>query len=229
MLQDFGTDVWIADGPVVVGGGGFRYPTRMAVMRLADGELVVWSPVSLSPELRQAVDGLGPVGFIIPPNALHHSFVGEWQSAYPHAKTLAPPKLAEKRTDLRFDGALTATAPSSWEGQIDLVVFENAIASEAILFHRPSGTAVFTDLLQNLPEGWYHGWRALVARLDLMTGPVAEVPRKFRLATRDRTAARASLAEVLEWPTERILMAHGRPILTDARQHLRRAFSWLTR
>ena len=229
MLQDFGTDIWIADGPVVVGGGGFRYPTRMAVMRLADGELVIWSPVSLSLELRQAVGRLGPVGFIIPPNALHHSFVGEWQEAYPHAKTLAPPTLAEKRTDLRFDGGVAATAPSSWEGQIDLIIFENAIASEAVLFHYPSGTAIFTDLLQNLPEDWYHGWRALVARLDLMTGPVAEVPRKFRLATTDRNAARASLAKVLEWPTDRILMAHGRPILTDARQHLRRAFSWLTR
>lgn len=229
MLKDFGTDIWIAEGPVVVGAAGFCYPTRMAVMRLTSGDLVVWSPVSLSPELRQAVDELGPIGFIIPPNALHHSFVGEWQAAYPHATTLAPPNLADKRTDLRFDGALSTAVPSSWAEQIDLVIFENAIASEAILFHCPSCTAIFTDLLQNLPEDWYHGWRAIVARFDLMTGPVAEVPRKFRMATRDRSAARKAIATVLAWPTKRVLMAHGQPILVDAQQHLHRAFSWLTR
>src|SRR5690606_40604986 len=102
MLTEFGPEIWIADGPVVIGGAGFHYPTRMAVIRLTDGTLLAWSPTALTAELREAVDGLGRVGFILPPNSLHHTFLGEWQAAYPDAVVLAPPGLREKRTDIRF-------------------------------------------------------------------------------------------------------------------------------
>ncbi len=37
------------------------------------------------------------------------------------------------------------------------------------------------------------GWRALVAKLDLMTGGEHSVPRKFRIAFTNRRAARDSL------------------------------------
>ena len=50
---------------------------------------------------------------------------------------------------------------------------------------------MFTDLLQQMPQGWYKGWRSLVARLYLMTGPRPQVPRKFRLAFTGRAQARA--------------------------------------
>uniref|UniRef100_UPI0019544AF1 hypothetical protein n=1 Tax=Klebsiella pneumoniae TaxID=573 RepID=UPI0019544AF1 len=38
MLKQFGQDIWIADGADVVV-AGFHYPTRMAVIRLANGHL----------------------------------------------------------------------------------------------------------------------------------------------------------------------------------------------
>ena len=65
MLKPFGPDIWIAEGPVVSAYLGFRYPTRMAVIRLpnaegGDGGLFIWSPVALTDELRAAVEALGP-------------------------------------------------------------------------------------------------------------------------------------------------------------------------
>jgi hypothetical protein len=89
-----------------------------------------------------------------------------------------------------------------------------------------SGTVLFTDLLQQTPKNT--GWRALVARLDLMTGPEPQVPRKFRLAFTDRRAARAALQRILAWPARKVLMAHGTPVEKDAQEFLRRAFAWLT-
>ena len=38
MLQPFATGIWIADGPEVDAMLGFRYPTRMAVIRLTGGK-----------------------------------------------------------------------------------------------------------------------------------------------------------------------------------------------
>src|SRR5215468_1137491 len=110
MLERFGAQIWIADGgeTAVI---GFRYPTRMALVRLTDGGLFVWSPVALSPALRTEVDALGEVRVIVAPNSLHHLFLAEWKSAYPAAKLIAAPGLAEKRKDLAFDGEL-ADAPA---------------------------------------------------------------------------------------------------------------------
>jgi hypothetical protein len=92
-----------------------------------------------------------------------------------------------------------------------------------------SRTVLFTDLLQQLPESSFSGWRTLVAKLDLIVGPEPSVPRKFRIAFTNRHAARQSLERILAWPAERVLMAHGTPVENDAAAFLRRAFGWLMR
>lgn len=227
MLQLFGPDIWIADGPVVVAAAGFHYPTRMAVLRLGDGGLVVWSPVELSPALRAAVDALGPVRFLAPPNVLHDSFLAQWRDAYPEAAIFAPPGLRARRPDIGFAGDFASGAVVAWAGEIEHVVLRNALASEVVFFHRASGTAIFTDLLQRFPSGWFRGWRALVARLDLMVEREPSVPRKFRLAFTDKAATRVALEQILNWPVEKVLMAHGEPVTRDGAAFLRRAFDWL--
>ena len=55
-----------------------------------------------------------------------------------------------------------------------------------VFFHLKSGTVLFTDLIQQLPASLFSGWRALVAKLDLMVGPEPSVPRKFRVAFTNR-------------------------------------------
>lgn len=109
-----------------------------------------------------------------------------------------------------------------------MIVRGSRITQEVVFFHRASGTAIFTDLIQQFPRGWFKGWRALVARLDLMTEAEPAVPRKFRIAFSDRPAARASLRRILQWPTTKVLMAHGAPVERDGQAFLARAFRWLS-
>ena len=218
--------VWTALGPHL-STLGFHYPTRMVVIRLADGGLFVWSPIALTPDLQSAVDALGPVQHLVAPNTLHHMSLGDWQAAYPQARTYGAPGLPAKRSDLAFDTTLTDRPCPDWAGQIDqCVITGNAITTEVVFFHRASATVLFTDLIQHFPRDWFRGWRALIARLDLMTAPEPSVPRKFRLAFRNRAAARDALATITHWPADRLVMAHGAPVM-DARGVIRRAFSWL--
>jgi Domain of unknown function (DUF4336) len=105
MLKEFGQEIWTADGPDVAV-VGFRYPTRMAAVRLSDGSLFIWSPIQLTASLRAAVDALGPVQHIVAPNSLHHLFLPVWKHAYPGAKVYAPPGLRKKRADIIFDADL---------------------------------------------------------------------------------------------------------------------------
>jgi Domain of unknown function (DUF4336) len=228
MLKQFGPEVWIADGPDAVV-AGFHYPTRMAVIRLSEGRLFIWSPIQLTDVLRAEVDALGQAEHIIAPNSLHHLFLLEWKSAYPGAKVYAPPGLRKKRKDIVFDADLGNAPSPDWAAEIDQVLMQgNLITTEVVFFHAKSGTVLFTDLLQQLPVSSFSGWRSLVAKLDLMTGPEPSVPRKFRVAFTNRRAARDSLRRIFAWPAEKVLMAHGTPVEQDTPAFLRRAFGWLT-
>ena len=223
-----GRGLWLADGAVCEV-AGFRYPTRMAVVRLADGGLWLWSPVAMSRALRTAVDALGPVRHIVAPNHLHHLALAEWQEAYPAARTYAPSGLRKKRADLRFDADLAEGVTFDWAEEVGFVVVEgNLITTEVVFFHQESGTVLFTDLIQQFPDGWFRGWRAVVARLDLMTGREARVPRKFRLAFVNRGKARLAVQRILGWPIRNVVMAHGAPVFGRGDTAVRRAFAWLT-
>lgn len=227
MLQPFGEEIWLAEGPTTAV-AGFRYPTRMAVIRLAGGALFIWSPVSLSQDLRAAVDALGDVRYLIAPNSLHHLFLGEWRRAYPDARFYAPPGLRERRKDLDFDGDLDDAPAPEWSEEIDQVpVRGNLITTEVVFFHRKSGTVLFTDLIQHFSPTWFTGWRAIVARLDRMTAPQPEVPQKFRNAFVNRRAARAGLRRILAWPAKKVLMAHAVPVEDDGQAFIARTFRWL--
>ncbi len=206
---------------------GFHYGIRMVVIRLEDGGLFVWSPIPLSNALRVKVDALGAIRHIVAPNAFHHLYLGEWQAAYPEALVYAPPGLRKKRKDIRFDRDLDAT-PAEWASEIDVVLVDgNLLFTEAVFFHAKSGTAIFTDLIQNFEPDAFSGWRGLVARTDLMIAPEPTVPRKFRLSFIRRNAARASLRKILQWPIEKLIIAHGPAIDKDGRGIVQRAFSWL--
>ena len=226
-LQQFAPDLWITDGPAV-SVAGFHYPTRMAVIRLADGRLFVWSPLTLTGPLHEAVAALGEVAFLVAPNSLHHLFLGEWKAAFPAARLYAAPGLRPRRKDLAFDADLTDAPPPEWAGQLDQVLMRgNLITTEVVFFHRASGTALFTDLIQHFSPTWFTGWRAIVARLDLMTAPEPEVPRKFRNTFVGRAQARTALRRILAWPTQRVLMAHAPPVEKDGQALIARAFRWL--
>lgn len=228
ILKPFGRDIWIVDGPNVVAGGGFHYPTRSAVIRLFDGTLFVWSPVALTHELGAAIDALGEVRYLIAPNSLHHVFIPEWKEAYPAARIYAAPGLREKRKDIDFDDDLGESPAVGWSSDIDQVVVRgNAITTEVVFFHRASRTVLFTDLLQQLPRNWFKGWRAIVAGLDLMLGQEPSVPRKFRVAFTNRRDARAAVERILAWPVDMVLMAHGTPVAQNGLTYLQRAFRWL--
>ncbi|WP_425285195.1 DUF4336 domain-containing protein [Devosia insulae] len=230
MWEAFGPEIWIVDGPVVTAAAGFHYPTRMTVIRLAGGDLVIWSPVALTPQLRGEVEMLGNVRYLVAPNSLHDSFIADWHRAFPVAQVLAAPGVREKRADLKFGADLGNTPVPGWTGEIEVVLVRgNRITTEAVAFHRPSGTVIFTDLLQQFPPGWFKGWRALVARLDLMLADEPSVPRKFRVALSDKRVARAALRRIVAWRANKVLMAHGTPVRREGHAFLKRAFAWLVK
>ncbi len=225
MLEQIGTDIWVMDGPHVVAAAGFHYPTRMTIIRLANGDMIVISPIAFSIETLNAVLAFGPVMHLVAPNALHHLALGDWMAACPNAKTYAAPRLQTKRRDLSFTCDLGDVSP--WPKEIDTVLMApHLITDEVVFFHRASGTAVFTDLIQQLPRSWYRGFRSLIAKLDLMQSDPPTVPRKFRLGFRNRRALVEQVTRLQAWDVQRLVMAHGPIVHVNAADVLRQAFAW---
>ncbi|MBV7393979.1 DUF4336 domain-containing protein [Mameliella sediminis] len=226
-LIPLGQDLWTVEGPPVQGAAGFAFPTRMCVARLSDGGLWLHSPIEREAELARELDALGPVRHIVAPNDLHHLYLSDWSSAHPTAQVHAAPGVAMKCPGVVVDFELEPAPAPDWQDCIEQQVFSgNRLTTETVFFHRPSGTVIFTDIVQQLPSTMNRGWRAAVARADRMTGATPSVPRKFRIAFRDRRALRAAIARVRGWPVRQLVMAHGPVIRENADRVLTQAFYW---
>jgi len=227
MLKEFGPSLYLADGPIVPF-FGFPYPTRMAVARLSDGCVWVWSPVALTEELADEVQAIGSVRHIVSPNKIHHLFLNEWAARWPDARLYAPPGLARKRPGLQFDGELTDEPSPAWAADIDQVVFRGSFAlEEVVFFHRASSTAIIGDLIQRHPESKMSGWKGMLMRLDGLVGERGSTPREWRASFLRRGPARIALKKLLGWNAERLLIAHGKCAETGAAQIIASALSWI--
>ena len=227
MLQEFAPSLFVADGPVV-SFYGFPYPTRMAVAKLSDGSAWVWSPVALTEDLAGAVEAVGPVCHIVAPNKIHHLFLAAWAERWPEARLHAPPGLARKRPDLRFDAELGDTPDPAWAADIDQAVFRGSFAMEEVaFFHRASRTAIICDLVQRHPEAEMTGWRGMLMRLDGLVGEHGSTPREWRASFLRRGPARAARSKVVGWNAERLLIAHGDCAGSNATGILARALRWI--
>ena len=227
MLNEFGTDIYVAEGPDV-SFYGFPYPTRMAVIRLGSGGLWVWSPVALTDRLARSVEALGEVSHIVSPNKLHHLFLTEWSERWPRARLYAPPGLARKRQDIGFTDELHDQPDPAWADDIDQVIFRGSLAmEEAVFFHRSSATAIVCDLIQRHPRENMTGWKGLLMRLDGLVGPRGSTPREWRASFLRRKAARAARARVLAWNPQKLLIAHGQCAQDGARGIIDEALSWI--
>ena len=227
MLEEFGPSIYTADGPTV-SFHGFPYPTRMAVARLSGGNVWVWSPIALTDQLATEVDAIGPVRHIVSPNKIHHLFLAEWAERWPGARLYAPPGLARRKPEIRFDADLSDEPEPAWESDIDQVIFRGSfVMEEVVFFHRASRTAIICDLIQRFAQEEMSGWKGKLMQLNSLVGERGSTPREWRATFVRRRRAHAALRQVLTWRPSQLLIAHGQCARTNATAIIRDALSWI--
>jgi Domain of unknown function (DUF4336) len=227
MLEEFGPSLYVAEGPTV-SFYGFPYSTRMALARLSDGGIWVWSPVALTEELTASVEAIGPVRHIVSPNKIHHLFLQAWHERWPDARLYAPPGLARKKPEIHFDADLLDAPDPAWAEDIDQVIFRGSLAmEEAAFFHRESRTAIIGDLIQRFAQDKVRGWKGRLMRLDGLVGEHGSTPREWRASFLKRGPARAARQRVLGWNPTRLLIAHGECAQSGATEIIRKSLSWI--
>lgn len=202
-----------------------RLPTHMTLMRLPNGAVVVHSPVRLDPALLAATNQIGAVAAILVPNSFHYAYAADWVRQFPAARFYCAPGLPARVPGLPAATELSDAAPDLWSGEIDQIVYAPpGPFSEVVFRHRRSQTLILSDLAFNMvafdSPAQRIGWRLMGVPPDF--GP----SRTARLTLlRDRRVSRPYLHRMAEWKFERLIVAHGEVIESDAHAVFERGFA----
>ncbi len=211
-LQAFAKNIWVADGPAVRF-LGIPFPTRMVVIKLDDGSLWINSPVAATRDQAAQLEDIGSVAHLVSPTPLHDWRLTLWAEFFPCAQ------IWKART-------LGDVPPAAWKGEIDQMLFRGSVVlAEAEFFHKPSRTLIMGDFIQN------YGFERDRPLLNMLTrlGGVFEggVPRDLRLSfigRRRRRLGDEAVRQLLAWDFDKLIVAHGNLVTSDARPFVRQAF-----
>ena len=206
-----------------------RLPSRTTIVRLADGGLVMHSPLGFDEETAKAVDDLGEVKTIIAPSCIHYLFLAAATKRWPKARVLGAPGLEKKPAVkgvafdvLPHDGVVDGLGDDLVVRRIDGVPY----ITEHVFLHRPSGSVVVTDLVFNLHRCSSWGMRMYLRCMGAWEKTAQSAI--WRLLTKDKPAAAESARAVLGWDFERLIVAHGDVVTENAHATLETALTKMT-
>lgn len=228
-MEQLAENIWVFEGDTVRF-YSLPYPTRMTVVRLANGDLWVHSPITLSATLQNEVDHLGPVRYLIAPNHLHHLFLAEWLANYPKALAYGTDEVIKKCSDVNFEGSLNAQQRFPWQDDLKQEMFTGSpLMQECVFFHNHSQTLIVTDLVENFARHQLNTWQRWIARYVGILAPHGKTPLDWRLSfIFHKKVARQHFNTMQSWRPKRLVMAHGEIVYDEAEQFLEKSFSWLT-
>ena len=227
--EQFAKDLWIVEGPNIRD-MGFMFTTRMAVAKLSDGSVWVNSPVPVSFDMLKRITEIGPVRYLVAATPRHFWRLEGWHTLFPEAQLWSSRTtfLTLKKRTLPLTGILGDVAPQAWADDFDQLVFKgNPLLDEVLFLHKQSGTVILDDLIQIHPKVKGHRLRNALFQLEGVGGPNGGVGLDIKLSFIRRDLARQSLKKLLSWDFDKLIIAHGMCIATNAKAFVERAFEWL--
>ncbi|MDH3976300.1 MAG: DUF4336 domain-containing protein [Deltaproteobacteria bacterium] len=230
MLEYIPTQIWLKEYPIRY--AGTRFNSRMTLIRLQSGALMLHSPCEIDASTKAEIETLGKVEFIIAPGSYHYFHVASAQAAFPEAATFICPGVEKKRRELHFDGILGDQSDPRWKEDFEQVLVRgNKYIWEVAFYHIPSKTLILVDVLENITDktegiNWLlKFWWKVVFRMWNNPKPAPE----YQLGWKDKKAAGESLRQILDWDFKRIILAHGDLVEENAKGMLIAAWKGLLR
>jgi hypothetical protein len=234
VYKPLAANIGIVDGPFeYLTVGGIRLPlpftTRMTVVRLANGDLFLHSPIKFDKPLAAKLGELGTPRHLISPNQFHYAHIGEWARAFPRAISWASSRVRQRararHVDIQFTRDLDANAPDEWREEIDQLLFPGGYFKEFIFFHKFSKTLILTDAIINLElDKLSEPWRT-ATKITGMCHPHGQIFFGMRLPLLfQRQKAKAAIGKIYSWQPQRIVLSHGHCFHDNADEVIRRTF-----
>lgn len=230
--------------------GRIKIGGRGTVVKLQSGSLAVFSPVSLTPEVRSKIDSMGGnVRYISAPDFEHHIFVTPWAKAFPNAKVIGVEGLFEKRQsnpeyrETEFHHVFTkqkkALAISEeFDQEFESEYVHSHTNKELVFLHKPSRTMIEADLIFNLPATEQFSKTNISPTAGVLTKLFGGIMNTKGDATwhkrflwyaasgNDREGFKKSVAAMDKWDFDRIIPCHGDVIETGGKGVYDKLMEW---
>lgn len=226
LIEYVKNQIWILEYPVRY--AGIDLFGRMTIIKLNGADLLVHDPCEVGEAVKNEIDAIGNVKYIVVPGSYHHLFVTDFQRQYPNAETFICPGLERKRLDIEFEWILGNKPDHRWNHILTQVVIQGTkYIWEVAFFHRPSKTLLLVDLLENIGDNYKHSvsiylkfwWKVI---FKMWNNPKAAP--EYQIGWGRKSIVKNALNTIIEWNAERVILAHGELIEKDVKNVLTTAW-----
>ena len=213
-MQAIAENLWVLVYPLPLLGADVK--RVVTVIRLRSGELIIHSTGPFTAADAAAVKAEGRPGWLLDTMRRHDTFARQGREAFPEIPYLVPagfPEVAGVPT-----GPLLPT-PAAWGDEVEMLRIEGVPSMEEhLVFHRPSRTLIVADLFFNFGADapW---WTRLLMWLAVGKKHDPGMARSVRMTAKDKPALQRSLAAMMAWDFDRIIVGHGEIVGTDGKRH----------
>lgn len=225
---------------------------RGTLVKLQTGNVAVFSPVALTPSVKEKVQSLGPIKYIVAPDIEHHIFISTWAKEFPNAEVIGMEGLPEKREG---DPATKGTKFShvfSQKNKLDLKItpefdaefsyeyFHSHGNKELVFLHKPSRTMIEADLIFNLPATEQFSRTGVDASSGFLTKLFGGIMHThgdmiwqkrflwYAAGSKDRAGFAESAKRINAWDFDRVIPCHGDVIEIGGKSIVQKATAWFT-
>ncbi len=214
-------NLWLLAYPLKMLGADLR--RNVTLIRLRSGKLVIHSTAPFTPDDVAAIRALGEPGWLLDGILRHDTFAREGRASFPGIPYLAPEGFPEV---VGFATTPIVPAPVEWEGELLALEIQGAPkARDTALLHVPSRTLILTELVFNF-GGDEPIWTELLLRVAVGGKHHPGMSRPVKAGVKDAAAFQSSLATILGWDFDRVIVGHGDVIADDGKAKLRTALAF---
>ena len=219
-MKKIGEQIWAHEDAMTL--AGLQLGLRMTIVKLQDGRLWLHSPTKLSPELKQSIDELGEVAFIVGAGNGNNIWLSTWENAYPDAELYVSDGIPGK-VQLKNPKLISAAKREIWPADfLQATMPEVPLLDETVFLHQPSKSLIVTDMIQHHDD---HPPQKLSARIAKslfgllgFKGKCLAPPLKMGPVRKNKAAFSTFVEQVKSWDFEQIIVTHGAVIDKDAKQ-----------
>jgi hypothetical protein len=235
--------------------GMLRVGGRGTVVKLTSGNLAVFSPVALTPQVqaRLATFGSGKVAYIVAPDIEHHIFVSDWARAFPDAKIIGPEGLPEKRAKTKGDERIgdevfhtvflaktkaETKISTEFDADFEYEFVDGHTNKELVFFYKPDKVLIQADLFFNLPANEQYSRVKDEPKEGVMsrffggiqsTEGEAKGMKRFLwylASSGNRESFNESVRRIDTWDFTTVVPCHGDTMVGNGKEIFRKVFEW---
>lgn len=214
-LKIISEGIWFQSYPLSI--MGMEIGRNVTIIRLQSGDLIIHSTAPFEPEDVAAIKELGNPRWLIDVTNFHNTYTAEGVAAFPDIPYLAT-------EGFNAPGDITPgrlTMQPEWEGELRIFPIEGMRKVNPVaIYHIPTKTLIVADLIFNLSPA-SSPWTRFGMKAISAVRPGPSMSRLYRSMIKDETAFATSVKTIVALDFEKLIVAHGAPILEEPRQILK--------